>query len=216
MKNALLLVTSLANCPRRTASRREVPGTEKNLLLHKSPMLERTIRLRSFALAKTLLKCIDVVQLLMTCLRHRLQSVCVTNAATTSRSSRVLASPITGMANPICPGQHSVYIHQNGTVLYRPRIRQLICLQYRLPSRAHLSNSKNGISTNTLHCFSFQSDCLTRHQVPANLKITDNGYTLDALKATEVCLHGDSIKSKPNRLCHIYLMPDHIIPRLEA
>jgi len=29
-----------------------------------------------------------------------------------------------------------------------------------------------------------------------------------------VYIHGDSIKSKPNCLCHIYLMPDHIMLKL--
>ena len=29
-------------------------------------------------------------------------------------------------------------------------------------------------------------------------------------------IHGDSIKTKPNCLCHIYLMPDHIILKLSS
>ena len=45
-------------------------------------------------------------------------------------------------------------------------------------------------------------------------RLTRVGSISDISDATQTYIHGDSIKTKPNWLCHIYLIPDHIILKL--
>jgi len=46
------------------------------------------------------------------------------------------------------------------------------------------------------------------------MRFAENEPEFIISKISNFYIHGDSIKCKPNCLCHIYLIPDHIILKL--
>src|SRR6218665_1727804 len=72
--------------------------------------------------------------------------------------------------------------------------------------------------TTTQRCSRHSTDSLLCRIItskrPRQLRVKDLPFVYSCILYACMNVHGGSMKSKPNCLCHIYLMPDRIIPKL--